>query len=246
MRCWPPSSSSPSASVHSLVHRVLGKGGPKLGWESWPKAPVSGGIGGGPRILSGLSLQVSWVRAAASWGQRVQAVLWGAGHRASLLEGPSPSSVGLSQQKVQGRIGEKLRNPERQSWFSQVHPLEFGSSRGCPGHASACSFLNCSSRREERKNSLLPLQTPCMESPVFLIAGPIIIPCGRFCISHNQSSPSCLCPVSSASLVNPDNDKSCVLSRVRGTGCLVLGLRYSPEPPFFGGGRPWAGREPGT
>lgn len=39
VQCWPPSSSSPSASVHSLVHRVLGKGGPKLGWESWPKAP---------------------------------------------------------------------------------------------------------------------------------------------------------------------------------------------------------------
>lgn len=39
MRCWPPSSSSPSASVHSLVCRVLGKGGLKLGWESWLKAP---------------------------------------------------------------------------------------------------------------------------------------------------------------------------------------------------------------
>lgn len=82
--------------------------GRSLGGSLGPKPQVSGGIGGGPGILSGLSPQVSLVRAAASWGQRVHAVLWGAGHRASLLEGPSPSSVGLSQQKVQGRIGEKL------------------------------------------------------------------------------------------------------------------------------------------
>lgn len=45
-----------------------------MGGSLGSKPQVSGGTGGGPGVLLGLSRQVSWAWVVASWGQRVCAL----------------------------------------------------------------------------------------------------------------------------------------------------------------------------
>lgn len=152
-----------------------------------------------------------------------------AGHQTSLLAGLSPSSVGLSQQKVHGRIGEKLRKPERQSWLSQVHPVECGSSRGCPGHAS-CSFLNCSGWRGRKRNlsCFFRLWNLCSS---FLDPPSLHLESSVSSVSLvTKVLPSSLCPVLSASLDSSDNAESPFLSCVgeHSVWCQACGTVLSP------------------
>lgn len=120
----------------------------------------------------------------------------------------------------------KLRNPERQSWLSQVHPLEFGSLRGWLGHASACSFLHRSGRRA--KKSLLFLQTPCTESACssFLDPSMLHLECSVSSVSvQPKFVPSSLCPVLRASLDSPHHESNRFLShlgsKLLGAGAVV-------------------------
>lgn len=76
--CWPPFLKlSQGVSSQSLVPGFRGRAGQSVGGSPGPKPQVSGGIGGGLEIPSwvlGLSRQVSWACAAASWGQRVHSL----------------------------------------------------------------------------------------------------------------------------------------------------------------------------
>lgn len=155
-----------------------------MGGSLDPKPPASGGIGGGPEILLGLSWRFLGLGQLPP-GVRGYMLSCPAGHRASLLAGLPPSSVGLSQQKVQGRSGDEATKPREAELAFPSPPLRVWKLKRLAG-SCFCLFFPTPLWSESKKISLVSsdsLYGIC----VFLIPRPINVAFGEFCLL-------CICP----------------------------------------------------
>lgn len=160
-----PPELSQHVSSQSLCPGYWGRAGHSLGGSPGPKPQVSGGIGvGGPEYHFGAELASFLGLCSCLLGSQGMFALASQGMGPPCWQGSHPASWVCLSRKCQEGSERSYETPRGRASFPKPTTSELRGSGGCPVHASACSFLNCSGQRNETSSasshSMSPLPVP--------------------------------------------------------------------------------------